>query len=177
MGQDGGGQGNVRPQAHRGPVLQREGSREEAHPELRALHVDQELRRDAALPGGGVKALQLPRRPGEAHVGEVQPDAGHAGLKEAGQGFGVGTGGAKRAVDLNHQRLPSAEQGRQALRIRGPADALLCNNAGNQLMVRYVEGGIVALHAGKGHGLFVPEGLDFLRVPEFDGDVVPVGAA
>ena len=64
----------------------------------------------------------------------------------------------------------------QALGIRRAADALLRDDAGDQLMVRHIEGGVVALHLGQSHGLFVPHGLDLLAVPLLDGDVVPVGA-
>ena len=43
-------------------------------------------------------------------------------------------------------------------------------------MVRHVEGGVVALDAGEGHGLFIPHGADLVRVPLLDGDVGPVRA-
>ena len=68
------------------------------------------------------------------------------------------------------------KQRRQALGVRGPADALLRDDAGDQVVVRHVEGGVVALHLRQGHGLFIPQRLDLLRVPQLDGDVVPVGA-
>ena len=107
MGQDGGGQGDGLPQADQVPLLQRKGGGEGAHPEFRALHVDEELRRDAALPGGGPEVLDLPRGGGEARVGEVQPHARHARPEEPDQGLPIGTGGAQGSVNLKHRGLLS----------------------------------------------------------------------
>ena len=61
------------------------------------------------MPGGGVEAPDLLRRPREAHMGQVQPHAGHAGLKEPGQGLRAGTGGTQCTVNLDH-RFPQRKR-------------------------------------------------------------------
>ena len=80
--------------------MQRHRLRQYAYPQLRSLHINEQLRLLSAALRRLMQCIHLIRRLSQRHMGEVQPDAGHPGPEHGFQRLHVCTGRSDGPVDL-----------------------------------------------------------------------------
>ena len=80
--------------------MQRHRLRQYAYPQLRSLHINEQLRLLSAALRRLMQCIHLIRRLSQRHMGEVQPDAGHPGPEHGFQRLHIRTGRSDGPVDL-----------------------------------------------------------------------------
>ena len=127
--QGGGGNGDAARAKHGpAPGLQRNGSSEGTHPQLRALQVDDEMGGPAAGAGGRpIDILQQGGALGKRGVRQIEPRPGHSGGKQPVQGGSVGAGATQSGIKFHGTFAPFFA----AVSIMVPSAPFVNRNSGN----------------------------------------------